>query len=471
MSRELTLEEQQTLQEMMSRARKAQAILENYDQEAIDDLCRAVAWEISNKRTFSRLVILGVEESRMGDPVTRMNKRMKIWGILRDALRQKSVGIIEEIPEKGIVKYAKPVGVIASLVPTTNPELTPGGQAVYAIKARDAIIFAPHPRAKKTTWESVEVMRNALRREGAPEDLLQCIPNPSLPLSQALMAAADLTIATGSLPMVKAAYSSGKPAYASGAGNATVIFDETADVKQACLNTMLSKTSDFGSGCSADGNLIVHESIYEQVKVELQAVGGYWANEKERDLLKAVIWDENGKRLPETVAVSPQQLAKTAGFTVPEDAKFIWVEGDGIGPEYPLCHEKLTTLLSLYKYEGSFDNAIKMALAILDVGGKGHSVGIFSYNNDHIHSLAMVAPVSRIMVRQPQSRSNAGSPTNGMPMTSSLGCGTWGNNIVSENISLKHYMNTTWVSFPIERDMPSPEELFGRFYDPKLDEE
>ncbi len=259
---ELTLEEQQTLQEMMSRARKAQAILENYDQEAIDDLCRAVAWEISNKRTFSRLVILGVEESRMGDPVTRMNKRMKIWGILRDALRQKSVGIIEEIPEKGIVKYAKPVGVIASLVPTTNPELTPGGQAVYAIKARDAIIFAPHPRAKKTTWESVEVMRNALRREGAPEDLLQCIPNPSLPLSQALMAAADLTIATGSLPMVKAAYSSGKPAYASGAGNATVIFDETADVKQACLNTMLSKTSDFGSGCSADGNLIVHESIY-----------------------------------------------------------------------------------------------------------------------------------------------------------------------------------------------------------------
>lgn len=203
MSRELTLEEQQTLQEMMSRARKAQAVLENYDQEAIDDLCRAVAWEISNKRTFSRLVILGVEESRMGDPVTRMNKRMKIWGILRDALRQKSVGIIEEIPEKGIVKYAKPVGVIASLVPTTNPELTPGGQAVYAIKARDAIIFAPHPRAKKTTWESVEVMRNALRREGAPEDLLQCIPNPSLPLSQALMAAADLTIATGSLPMVK----------------------------------------------------------------------------------------------------------------------------------------------------------------------------------------------------------------------------------------------------------------------------
>ena len=413
---------------------------------------------------------MGIEESKLGDPVSRRNKRFKIRLILRDALREKSVGIIEEIPEKGIVKYAKPVGVIASLVPTTNPDLTPGGQAVYAIKARDAIIFSPHPRSKKTTFESVEIMRRALEAEGAPADILQCITLPSIPMTEALMSRADLVIATGGKPMVKAAYSSGKPSYGSGAGNATMIFDETADVVEACHNTMLSKTSDYGSGCSADGNVVVHESIYDAVLEQLQVEGGYFANEHERELLKNVMWDSEGHRLADTVAVAPQQLAKAAGFEIPEDRKFIFVLGDGIGPEHLFCSEKLTTLLAVHKYEGEFENALDMMRAIYEVGGKGHSVGIYSFDDDHINRLGLAAPVSRIMVRQAQSKANAGASTNGMPPTSSMGCGTWGGNIVSENICLKHYMNTTWVSRPIPMDMPSPEELFGDFYDPKMDE-
>ena len=469
MAKEITMEQRLELDELIRKARAAQSIIEGYSQERVDKLCRAVAWAISNKKTFLKLVDMGIEESGLGDPVSRQGKRFKIRGILRDALRQKSVGLIEEDVQKGIYKYAKPVGLIASLVPTTNPDLTPGGQAVYAIKARDVVIFSPHPRSKKTTFESVRIMREALEKEGAPADILQCITLPSIPMTQELMARADLVIATGGRPMVHSAYSSGTPAYGSGAGNSTMIYDETADVIEACHNTMLSKTSDYGSGCSADGNIIVSEKIYDQVLEQLQHEGGYLANSQEREMLRKVMWDEEGHRLPETVAVAPQQLAQAAGFEIPDDRKFIIVIGEGIGKKHFFSSEKLTTLLAVHKYDGEFENALDMMRGIYEVGGKGHSCGIYSHNEDHIRRLAMAAPVSRIMVRQPQSKANAGSSTNGMPMTSSLGCGTWGGNIVSENICLKHYMNTTWLSYPIPEDMPSPEELFGEFYDPEMD--
>lgn len=466
---EITEEQREELDQAFAKARAAMKIIESYSQEKLDRLCQAVAWAVSNKQTFTRLVDMGIEESKLGDPESRMGKRMKIRGILRDALRQKSVGVIEENPEKGIVKYAKPVGIIASIVPTTNPDLTPGGTAIYAIKARDAVIFSPHPRSKRTTFETVRLMREALEREGAPADLLQCLTLVNIPMTKALMSRADLVLATGGKEMVKSAYSSGTPAYGVGAGNSTMIIDDTADVKEAAQNTMLSKTSDFGSGCSADGNLIISDKVYDAMLEELVKVGGYLANDDEKASLRSVMWDEAGHRLPDTVAVAPQQLANAAGFSIPEDRKFIVVKGDKIGREYPFSGEKLTTLLAVYKYEGEFEHALDMMRAIYEVGGKGHSCGIYSFNDDHIHRLGLAAPVSRIMVRQPQSKANAGSFTNGMPMTSSLGCGTWGGNIISENVNLKHYMNYTWVSKPIPEDKPSDAELFGEYYDPELE--
>jgi sulfoacetaldehyde dehydrogenase len=313
-------------------------------------------------------------------------------------------------------------------------------------------------------------MREALEKCGAPADLLQCLTSPTKEQTGELMQRASLVIATGGRAMVHVAYSSGTPAYGSGAGNATMIFDETTDVEVACHNSMLSKTSDYGSGCSADGNLIVCETIYDQVLQGLQDEGGYLANDQERDQLRKVMWDEKGHRLSGTVAIKPQKLAEIAGFSIPEDRKFIFVIGDGVGKDHPFCSEKLTTLMTVFRYSGEFENALTMMKAIYDVGGKGHSVGIYSHDDDHINRLALVAPVSRIMVRQPQSKANAGSFTNGMPMTSSMGCGTWGGNIVSENICLKHYMNTTWVSRPIPEDRPTYQELFGEFYDPALEE-
>jgi sulfoacetaldehyde dehydrogenase len=466
----LTPDQQQELDAVYRRAREALKVIETYDQAKVDRLCQAVAWAVANKTTFSRLVAMGIAESRLGDPVSRMGKRLKIRGVLRDALRQKSVGILEEIPEKGLVKYGKPAGVIACLVPTTNPDLTPAGNAIYAIKARNVVIFSPHPRAKDTSAETVRLMREALEREGAPADILQCLTQVNIPMSQSLMAQADLVLATGGQPMVRAAYSSGRPAYGVGAGNSTMIIDESADIAEAAHNTMLSKTSDFGSGCSADGNLIIESSIFADMLAQLENEGGYLASEEEKTRLRDVMWDAEGHRLPDTVATSPQELAKAAGFLIPEDRRFIVVRGDGIGTEYPFSSEKLTTLLAVYPYDG-FEHALEMMRGVFEVGGKGHSCGIYSFDQDHIHRLALAAPVSRIMVRQPQSKANAGAFNNGMPMTSSLGCGTWGGNIVSENVHLKHYMNTTWVSVPIAEDRPSDADLFGDFYDPKMEED
>ena len=467
MARSLTPEEKQHAQELLQRARRAMCLIENYDQARIDRLCQAVGWATANEKTFTRLSYMSVDESGLGDREGRPNKRFKIMGILRDALRQKSMGIIEEIPEKGIVKYAKPVGVIASLVPVTNASLTESGNGIYALKCKNAIIFSPHPASKKTTFETVRIMREALKRQGAPEDLFQCIDKPSIPLAQELMSICDLTIATGGSGMVKAAYSSGKPAYGVGAGNATMVIDETADIAEAARNTRLSKTSDFGSGCSADGNLLVDETIYERFLDQLQEESGYLVTEGEKQCLQAILWDSEGHRTPATVARSATRIAEIAGFRIPADKKFLIVEENQIGKEHLFSREKLSPVLAIFKYSG-FANALEMVRQIYEVGGKGHSCGIYSFNDDHIHQLALVAPVSRMMVRQPQSKANAGAFNNGMPMTSSMGCGIWGGNITNENISLKHYMQVTWVSRPIPEDRPSEPELFGEFYNTEV---
>ncbi len=463
MARPITDEEKQYVHALLAKARSAMKSIESFDQATVDRLCRAVGWATANERTFTRLSRMGVEESGLGDWEGRPNKRFKIMGILRDALRQKSMGIIEEIPEKGIVKYAKPAGVIAALVPVTNAALTEPGMGIYALKCKDAVIFSPHPASKKTSNETVRIMREALRRQGVDPDVFQCIEHPSIPMAQELMSICDLTIATGGAAMVKAAYSSGKPAYGVGAGNSTMVIDETADIEEAARNTRISKMSDFGSGCSADGNLLVERSIYDRFLEQLQKEGGYLASEEEKKKLQAVLWDPQGNRKPETVARSAARIAELAGFSLPQDKKFIIVKEDHIGKEYPFSSEKLCPVLSIFKYSG-FQNALQMVREIYEVGGKGHSCGIYSFNDEHIHQLALTAPVSRIMVRQPQSKANAGSFTNGMPMTSSLGCGTWGGNITCENIHLKHYMNVTWVSRPIPEDRPSEQELFGEFY-------
>ena len=455
--------EKASAHDLLTRARLAMAAVDHYDQERVDRLCRAVAWATANERTFGRLTRMSVDESGMGSADGVPARRWKILGILRDALRTRSVGIIEELPDLGLVKYGKPAGVIAGVLPVTNPLVTMVNIAINAIKCRDAVIFSPHPLSTRTALEITRVLRAALRKQGAPDDLILCVDKPSIPLAQQLMSICDLTIATGGAAMVKAAYRSGRPAYGVGPGNATVVIDETADLADAAMNTRISKVQNHGSGCSCDGNLLVEASVYDAFLEALQKEGGYLANAEEKSRLETAMWDATGHRTIDTVARAAGVIAAKAAIALPPGKTFMIVKEDRIGKGHKFSSEKLAPVLAIFKYSG-FDNLLKMVADILEVGGKGHSVGIASFDDDHIHRLASMAPVSRIMVRQPNVRGNAGSFTNGMPQTASLGCGTWGGNITSENISVKHYMNTTWVSRPIPEDKPDERELLGEFY-------
>jgi sulfoacetaldehyde dehydrogenase len=465
MARTITAEETEVVHEHVGRARAAMAAIEPYDQAKVDRNIRAVGWAGGNLATATRLANMSVDESGMGR--REPTRRAKVQGILRDALRQKSMGVIEEDAARGIVKYAKPAGVIAALIPVTSPYVTPVSIAIYAIKCKDAVVFSPHPSSRNTTIETVRLMRAALTKLGVPEDVLQVVERPSIPLANALMAACDLTIATGGPAMVKAAYGSGKPAYGVGAGNATMVIDETANVEEAARNTRISKTNDNGSGCSADGNLLVDSRVYDAFLAQLQKEGGYVVDEEAKAKLQAAYWDAEGRRTADTIARDAEVIAKKAGIDLPDGKTFFIVPERLIGTSHLFSTEKLGVVLSIFKYHG-WDMALDMVRQIFETGGRGHSCGIYSFDDEHVHQLALAAPVSRIMVRQVQSSSNAGTFTNGMPMTSSMGCGVWGGNITNENIALKHYMNVTWVSRPIPEDRPSEQELFGEFYESDL---
>src|SRR6266545_802902 len=323
MARTITAEETEVVHELVGRARAALAATAHYDQATVDRICRAVAWAGGNETTATRLANMSVDESGMGR--REPTRRAKVQGILRDALRQKSMGIIEEDPARGLVKYAKPAGVIAALIPVTSPYVTPVGIAIYAIKCKDAVIFSPHPASRNTTIETVRVMRAALKTLRVPEDVLQAVERPSIPLANELMASCDLTIATGGPAMVKAAYGSGKPAYGVGAGNATMVIDETANIEEAARNTRISKTNDNGSGCSADGNLLVDARVYDAFLTRLQEEGGYLVTDEEKSKLQAAYWDAEGRRTTDTIARGAEVIAKKAGITLPEGKTFFIV--------------------------------------------------------------------------------------------------------------------------------------------------
>jgi sulfoacetaldehyde dehydrogenase len=445
----------------IKKARKAQRIAESFSQEKVGELVTSIAWCAVKEDNTKMLAKLALEESRLGDYDSKYNKiKKKIKGVLRDIKDLKSVGIIEEDNKKGIIKIAKSVGVIGALIPCTNPEITPVIKAMNAVKGRNAVLFSPHPRTKNTTLKTVGLMREALRKHKAPEDLLICIDNPTKEISNELMVQCDLVIATGGAAMVKAAYSSGTPAYGVGAGNAVIIIDETADIEDAAHKIMLSKTFDLASGCSCDNSLVIKDKIYNKVLKALKEEGGYLINNNERDLLRKTMWIDdhlNGKIIAQTA----KKIAELAGLNIPNGIKFIMVEENGIGKDYPFSGEKLSVVLTLYKYK-NFSEAINTVNQIHNYQGAGHSCGIYSFNEKHILKLSLETKTSRVMVRQPQVYGNSGDWSNGMPFTVSLGCGTWGGNITSENITMKHYINTTWVSYPIKPIIPSDEELFGK---------
>ncbi|QZY56042.1 aldehyde dehydrogenase family protein [Crassaminicella profunda] len=447
---------------LMERARKAQAIADTFTQEKVDELCTAIAWNIVKPEVAEKIATMAVEESTLGNYDGKYAKLMtKIRGGLRDMKGQKSVGVIERDDEKQIIKVAKPVGVIAALIPCTNPEATPVLKAMFAIKGRNAIILAPHPRTKNTNTYIVNIVRETLKKYGAPEDLVIPVEpeHVSMDVSGELMAQADLVLATGGGGLVKAAYSSGTPAYGVGQGNAVTVVDETVDLKDVANKIMRSKTFDFATSCSTENSCVVQEGIYDEFIKAMEAEGGYLVKGDEKEKLEHAMWHD-GHLSPAIVAQSPEAIAKEAGIELPEGKTFFMVEETGIGADYLFSGEKLSVVTTLFKY-GEFGEAIDKVNAITAYHGSGHSCGIHTNDEERILALALNTKTSRLMVRQPQCLANSGAWTNGMPMTLTLGCGTWGGNIASENVTWKHLINVTWVSSPIESTQPTDEELFG----------
>lgn len=457
-----TVEPKQQIAELVARSRAAQKQIEHYTQEQVDVLITAMVYAVAREDRSEEIAQFTLDETRLGNYSGKYLKiHKKTRATLLDIINDKSVGIIEEDAERNIVKIAKPIGVIGALSPSTNPEATPVIKGIHAVKGRNSIIVAPHPRAKLTNKKICDYMRDALRRCGAPEDLVLYIETPSLELTNELMAQCDRVLATGGGAMVTAAYSSGTPALGVGVGNACITVDDTADLDEAAEKIRISKTLDLAASCSSDNSVLVFASVYDEFLEKLLHEGGYLVNDGEKQKLQDTIW-EDGHLNTAIVAQPAHKIAGMAGIDLPEGKEFFIVPETGAGPEYPFSGEKLSVVMTLYKV-ADIQDAITTVDAIQSYQGRGHSCGIYSYSDENIMAYANATYTSRVMVNQPQSASNSGNVWNGMRQTFSLGCGSWGGNSTNHNISWRDLINETWVSKPlaVHKIIPPDEELFA----------
>ena len=460
---ETGLSPKEEMQELIKRSRSAQSQIENYTQEQVDELIRAMVWSVARPGIAEEIAQFTVDETQLGNYDGKFLKiQRKTRATLMDIINDKSVGILEEDKERAIVKIAKPMGIIGALAPSTNPEATPVIKAIHAIKGRNSIIVAPHPRAKLTNKKICDLMRDAIKKCGAPEDLVIGIETPSLELTNELMAQCDRVLATGGGAMVNAAYSSGTPALGVGVGNAVITVDETADLDDAADKIKISKTLDLAASCSSDNSVILVNDIYEDMLDKFKERGGYLVNEEEKDKLLKTIWDEEGHLNTAIVAQPANKIAEMADISIPEETEFYIVPEDGWGPDHLFSGEKLSVVMALYNAK-DIDHAIELTNNIQSYQGQGHSCGIYSTSDDNIMKLANITKTSRVMVNQPQAASNSGNLWNGMRQTFSLGCGSWGGNGTNNNISWRDLINETWVSKPLEKtkELISDEDLFG----------
>jgi sulfoacetaldehyde dehydrogenase len=451
---------------LVERARAAQAELETYSQQRVDDVVAAAAWAIYEPGRAKALAELSVEATGLGcvaDKVTK-NQRKTI-GTLRDLTGAPSVGIISEDAALGITEYAKPVGVVAAVCPSTNPAATPANKTMMALKGGNAVILSPSPKGASTCAMLVRYMHEELDKVGAPRDLVQFIAEPSKALTNELMRQADLVVVTGSQRNVRAAYSSGTPAIGVGAGNAPVIIAADADLADAAEKVKRSKVFDYATSCSSENSVHIDAAVYEDALAELRAQGGYLLTAPEKARLQAAMWPD-GKLNSAVTAQPPEKIAALAGLDAPaaREADFFMVEEDGVGPAHPFSGEKLSVVLTVYRYE-DFDAGLDRIQRMLDFQGAGHSCGIHTADDGLIASVAERLKVARVLVNQAHCFGTGGGFDNGLGFTLTMGAGTWAGNSISDNLSYRHFLNITRVARVIPPRVPTEEQLWGHYFE------
>ncbi len=451
------------LTEMYARARKAFEEVEFWPQDKVDEMVAAVGWEWQRPEVAAELASLAIEESGIGRFEDKEHKiQAKTRGTMRDLIGQKTCGLVREDKEQGIRVFAKPMGVIANVVPCTNPESTICCLGLSTLKTRNAMIVSPHPRTQGSSFLTVEHGRKALAKVGAPEDLLQCIQETSREKTRELMAGCDFAIATGGAALVRVVYDAGKPSHTVGAGNVISIVDETVDLKATAAKIVKSKCANNSASCSSENAVAIEASVYDDMVDALKGEGGYLCSTDEREKLRTYMWPD-GKSLNRDIVAKPvPYIAEHAGIDIPEGTRFLMVVGSKVGPEDRFSGEKISLTLTLWKWD-DFSEMVERMKEMQRFSGEGHSSSLHSERDDRKVELAIKANVGRVNCNMPHAAANSGSWFNGNPTTDSLGCGSWAGNMTTDNINWKQFLNYTWLSEPIPEHIPSDEELFGDY--------
>jgi len=452
-----TTEEPSKIDIMISAAREAQAAFELMSQAEVDAIVRAMGKVIYDNA--EQLAEEAVTETRMGNLADKIiknrGKSRAIWNNLKD---KPSRGIISSRDENGIIQIAKPMGVVGAVTPTTNPIVTPMCNAMFALKGGNAIIVAPHPRAKHCSTHAVDLMNAEIKSLGGPDNLIQIISEPSIDLTTELMKKVDVLVATGGPAMVQAAYSSGKPSYGVGPGNVQVIVDTDVDISSTAEKIIKGRSFDNGIICSGEQSVIAQKDMFDDVIKAFVAADTFYCDDQATvDKFRAVLFTD-GHIAPDVVGQSALKIAEMAGVEVPESTRVILLRSNDAEDDI-LRKEKMCPVMVAFAYE-DFDDAIAIAQFNLEIEGKGHSCAIHSNTTAHVELAGASLPVSRLVVNEPSSITAGGSLQNGFAPTTTLGCGSWGNNSISENLDYKHLINIHRIGYADKQDVPSDDEIW-----------
>ncbi|GAB7547456.1 acylating sulfoacetaldehyde dehydrogenase [Cupriavidus sp. 8B] len=453
------------ISDLVRRAREAQRDYERYSQVQVDEVVTAAGWAIVHPENNRMLAEMAVRDTGLGNVTDKIQKNYrKTLGLLRDLQHAKTVGVIAEYPERGLVEIARPVGVVAAITPSTNPAATPANKIINALKGRNAVIVAPSPKGLSTCAALVAYIHAELEKLGAPLDLVQYLPGPiTKEATQALMRQADLVVATGSQNNIRSAYASGTPAFGVGAGNVASIIDTSASLGEAAQQIASSKMFDNATSCSSENSVVILDPVYDSALAALTEAGGVLLNTEEKRHLQETMWPR-GKLDSAVTAQSAPRIAALAGLARANltQAKFLMVEEAGTGPDYPYSGEKLSPVLTVYRAR-NFDHACEIVKDIYGYLGAGHSVGIHTSDDGHILRVGNELPVCRVIVNQAHCFATGGSFENGLPFSLSMGCGTWGGNNFSENMDYRNFLNITRIVRRLPERVPSEQELFGEY--------